>query len=196
MPTPYCICCSFMKKKGHRIMAEHPKHDSAQPGEKRDLIITRIVDAPVARVWQAWTDSDDLMQWWGPAGFTCPLARMDVRTGGTSLVSMSSPEYGTHYSTWHYQEIVPLERMVYIHNLADADGRKIDPIAMGMPPDFPQDQRHLLTFRALDDHRTELAITEYDWTVGQMMEMSRMGMEQCLDKLVTLVATQTRGESG
>jgi uncharacterized protein YndB with AHSA1/START domain len=119
-------------------MAEHHPSGSAQPGEKRDLIITRIVAAPVARVWQAWTDSDDLMRWWGPAGFTCPLARMDVRTGGTSLVSMSSPEYGTHYSTWHYLEIIPLERMTYIHNLADADGQKIDPVAMGMPPDFPQ----------------------------------------------------------
>jgi uncharacterized protein YndB with AHSA1/START domain len=172
-------------------MAEQPEQEHAQPDETRDLIITRIIDAPVALVWNAWNEPDYLMQWWGPEGFTCPLAQMDVRVGGTSLVGMASPEYGTHYSTWHYQEIVPLERIAYIHNLADADGQKLDPVALGMPPDFPQDQRHAITFRALDDGHTELTITEYDWPVGQMMDMSRMGMEQCLNKLAAMVATQT-----
>lgn len=126
------------------------------------------------------------MQWWGPAGFTCPLARMDVREGGTSLVCMRSPEYGEHYSTWHYQQIVPMERIEYIHNLADKDGQKVEPGALGLPPDFPQDQRHVVILSALNDNQTEMTITEYDWTVGQMMEMSRMGMEQCLDKMAVL----------
>jgi uncharacterized protein YndB with AHSA1/START domain len=172
-------------------MAKQHGQEHAQPDETRDLIITRIIDVPVALVWKAWNEPDYLMQWWGPEGFTCPLAQMDVRAGGTSLVGMASPEYGTHYSTWHYQEIVPQERIVYIHNLADQNGQKLDPVALGMPPDFPQDQRHTITFRALDDGQTELTITEYEWPVGQMMDMSRVGMEQCLDKLAALVATQT-----
>jgi uncharacterized protein YndB with AHSA1/START domain len=143
-------------------MAEQHGQEHAQSDETRDLIITRIIDAPVARVWNAWNESELVMRWWGPEGFTCPLAQMDVRAGGTSLVGMASPEYGTHYSTWHYQEIVPLKRIAYIHNLADADGQKLDPVALDMPPDFPQDQRHTITFRALDDDRTELTITEYE----------------------------------
>ncbi len=151
--------------------------------EKRDLVMTRVFDAPVERVWQAWSDPELVMCWWGPAGFTAPLAKLDFREGGTSLVCMSSPEFGDQYSTWHYQKIVPMERIEFIHNLADKDGNKVDPVAMGMPPDFPQDQRQVISFRALDDGKTELTVTEYDWTVGQMMEFSEMGMNQCLDKM-------------
>jgi hypothetical protein len=57
-----------------------------------------------------------------------------------------------------------------------------------MPPDFPQDQRHVVTFTPSDETSTELTITEYAWPVGQMMGFSRMGMEPCLDKMATLFA--------
>ncbi len=156
-----------------------------------NITVTRIIDAPVARVWQAWTDPDDVKQWWGPDGFTCPLARIDFRVGGTSLVSMSAPQlgFGEMYSTWHYREIVPLQRIEYIHNLADATGQKVDPASLGMPPDFPQDQRNLVTFKDLGGGQTELTVTEFGWTPGQMMEMGRLGQEQCLAKLAAAVAS-------
>lgn len=153
---------------------------------QQNLVITRVFDAPIARVWQAWHNPQDVMQWWGPTGFTAPLANIDFREGGTSLVCMSSPQFGEHYSTWQYEKIVPMERIEYIHNLADKNGTPIDPTSVGMPDDFPQNQRHVVTFKALGSHQTELTITEKDWTVGQMMEMSRMGMEQCLDKMAAI----------
>ena len=155
---------------------------------KRDLTFTRRFDAPLESVWKAWTEAEQVKRWWGPTGFTCPLANMDVREGGTSLVCMSAPGYGDLYSTWQYQAIAPMERIEYIHNLADKDGNKIDPAKMGMPPDFPQDQRHAVTFKTVDG-KTELTITEYNWAVGQMMEMSKMGMEQCLDKMAVALAS-------
>ncbi|MBZ0280928.1 MAG: SRPBCC domain-containing protein [Anaerolineae bacterium] len=159
---------------------------STQP--KRDLVITRVFEAPIARVWQAWHDPADVKRWWGPNGFTAPVARIDFREGGTSLVCMSSPQFGENYSTWAYRQIIPLSRIEYIHNLADKDGNPVDPATLGMPADFPQNQRHAVTFKALSDHRTELTITEYDWTVGNMIELSRMGMEQCLDKMAAIFA--------
>lgn len=152
----------------------------------QDLVITRVIDAPVEQVWQAWVDPQLVMRWWGPQGFTCPLADIDFREGGTSLVCMSSPKFGNQYSTWHYREIVPRQKIDYIHNLANQDGNKIDPTSAGMPSDFPQDQLNLVTFKDLGDGKTELTITEYEWTVGQMMELSKMGMEQCLDKLAAI----------
>lgn len=155
---------------------------STQPAT-HDLVITRSFDAPVEQVWQAWSDPEQIKRWWGPIGFSAPLAEIDFREGGTSLVCMSSPEYGDNYSIWHYQKIMPMQRIEFIHNLADKDGNKVDPVQMGMPADFPQDQLQTLSFQALGDNKTELTVTEYGWTVGQMMEMSRMGMEQCLDKL-------------
>lgn len=156
--------------------------------QKQDLVITRIFDAPVEQLWKAWTDPDHVKRWWGPKGFTSPLARMDFREGGTSLLCMSSPKFGDLYSTWHYQEIVPMQRIEYIHNLADKDGNKVDPVKMGMPPDFPQDQRHVIVFKALSDNKTEITVTEYGWTVGHMMELSKQGMGQCLDKMAASFA--------
>lgn len=156
--------------------------------EQRDLVLTRVFDAPIDLVWRAWTEPDYVKRWWGPTGFTAPVAEIDLREGGRALVCMSSPDFGDHYSTWQYREIVPLERIAYIHNLADKDGNKVDPVTVGMPPDFPQDQRHLVTFKAAGDDKTELTVTEYGWTVGQMMELSRMGMEQCLDKMAAIFA--------
>jgi len=47
--------------------------------KKRDLVVTRVFDAPIELVWKAWSDSDEVKKWWGPTGFTCPVAEMDFR---------------------------------------------------------------------------------------------------------------------
>ncbi|MBI4000716.1 MAG: SRPBCC domain-containing protein [Nitrospira defluvii] len=158
---------------------------------QKDLIVTRIFDASVAQVWNAWVESELIMQWWGPNGFTSPSAKMDVREDGTSLVCMRAPnDFGGQdlYSTWTYQTIVRMERIDYIHSLADESGNRIDPASIGMPADFPQDLRNTVTFRVVDGNKTEVTVTEYDWPVGHMMEMSRMGMEQCLNKMAAIFA--------
>jgi uncharacterized protein YndB with AHSA1/START domain len=58
----------------------------------RDLIVTRVFDAPIERIWKAWTDPEHIMRWWGPDGFTSPSAVIDFREGSTALVGMRSPE--------------------------------------------------------------------------------------------------------
>ena len=105
-------------------------------GATRDLVVTRRFTAPLALVWRAWSDPAYVMQWWGPEGFTAALAQIDFREGATSLVCMRSPEYGDHYSAWRYEKIVPMHEIAYIHNLADKDGNKVDPVTIGMPPGF------------------------------------------------------------
>jgi uncharacterized protein YndB with AHSA1/START domain len=158
-----------------------------QATEKRGLVVTRVFEAPGEQVWRAWSDPEYVMQWWGPEGFTSPLARMDFREGGTSLVCMRSPEHGDLYNIWTYRRIVPTERIEYISNLADKDGNKADPAKMGMPADFPKDQLHTVTFNEVGD-KTEMTVTEHDWAVGQIMEMSKAGLEQCLDKMARIFA--------
>lgn len=165
-----------------------PENNTPKRAEKKDLVVTRIFDAPLERVWKAWTDPEQVMRWWGPNGFTAPVAKIDFREGGTSLVCMRSPEYGDQYSTWQYEKIVPMERIEYIHNLADKDGNKVDPVKLGMPPDFPQDLRNTITFKAVGNNKTEITVTEYDWTVGHMTEMAEMGLEQCFDKMAASFA--------
>src|SRR5262249_33989163 len=132
-----------------------------------------------------------IKRWWGPDRFSCPVARMDVRVGGKSLVCMRAPkEFGGRdmYSTWEDTAIEPLRRMEYIHNLSDENRTPIDPTSLGLPTDFPQGQRHVVEFKPLGKNRTELRMTEFAWTPGQMMEMSKIGLAQCLDKMAAAIA--------
>jgi uncharacterized protein YndB with AHSA1/START domain len=150
--------------------------------KKRDLVITRIFDAPLELVWKAWTDPEHVMRWWGPESFTSPVAKIDFREGGTSLVCMRSPEGQDFYSTWTYQKIVPMERIEFIQSLADKDGQRVDPVKLGLRPDFPQDVRTVVTFKAIGD-KTEMTITEYDLPDTQMFKYAEAGLNQSLDKM-------------
>lgn len=163
---------------------------STEP-KKRDLVVTRVFDAPVELVWKAWSDPAYVTQWWGPAGFTCPLARMDFREGGTSLVCMRAPkEFGGQdmYNTWTYQKIVPLQRFEYILHFTDKDGKAFDPTEMGMPAGIPKDVRNVNTFKDLGNGRTEITSTEYGYTTDEVVEISKAGLEQCLDKMAAIFA--------
>jgi uncharacterized protein YndB with AHSA1/START domain len=151
--------------------------------ESLDLVVTRRFHAPVELLWDAWTRSEDVKRWWGPAGFTSPMARMDVRVGGRSLVSMRSPDGHDLYNSWTYRAIVPLQRLEFVLNFADADGNILDPASMGLPPGIPRDVPHVVTLEATSDGQTEMSVTESGYTTEQVVEISRNGLNQSLDKL-------------
>jgi uncharacterized protein YndB with AHSA1/START domain len=159
--------------------------------ETFDVVLTRVLDAPVEEVWKAWSDPAYVMRWWGPAGFTSPSADMDFRVGGASLVCMRAPaEYGGQdmYNTWTYTRIDPYERIEFVSNFADEDGTHLDPAAMGMPSGVPYDVPHVITFKAEGHNRTEMTVTEHGYTTEQARDLSRAGMEQCLDKMSAIFA--------
>jgi uncharacterized protein YndB with AHSA1/START domain len=161
--------------------------------ETHDMVLTRVFDAPVAAVWRAWTEPEMVKRWWGPTGFTAPIAEMDVRVGGTSLVSMRAPaEFGgqEHYNTWTYNAVEPMERLEFIHRFTDAHRTPIEPSTLGLPPTIPREVPHLVTFKPLGDDRTELTVTESGYPNTEIVEISRGGMEQCLDKMAAALADQ------
>jgi uncharacterized protein YndB with AHSA1/START domain len=163
--------------------------NSPQNAKKQDLVVTRIYEAPVELVWKAWTDPELVVLWWGPKDYTSPVCRIDLRVGGHYLFCMRAPkEQGGHdyYSTGVYRKIVPMERLEFTHSLADQDGNKIDPAQVGMPPDFPKELIYEIVFKSIGD-KTELTITEYGWTLGQMYEYAVMGLNQSLDKLAFFI---------
>jgi uncharacterized protein YndB with AHSA1/START domain len=162
---------------------EMSNDNSTQTTERRDLVVTRTFDAPVELVWNAWTDPQHVMRWWGPNGFTSPTCKMDFREGGTSLVHMRSPEGQDFYNTWTYGKIVPMQQIEFILNFADKDGKRVDPVTMGLPPDIPQDVRHVVIFKANGDSNTEMTVTEYGYTSDQIFDLSKAGLNQCLDKM-------------
>jgi uncharacterized protein YndB with AHSA1/START domain len=145
--------------------------------------ITRIFDAPVELVWTAWTDPEQVRRWWGPTGFSCPLARMDVREGGTSLVCMRSPDGHDVYNTWTYQRVTPMRRLEFVQRFADQDANPLDPDDLGLPPGIPKQVPHVLTFQPAGEDRTEFTVTEHGYPNEEIVAISRAGMEQVLDKL-------------
>ena len=156
-----------------------------------DLVVSRVFNAPVELVWKAWTDPEYVMRWWGPDHFTSPSAKMDLHVGGTSLVCMRAPkEFGgmDMYSTWVYQEIVPMERIEFIQNLADEKGNLLDPAKLGLPPEFPRDTRTVVTFKDLGNNKTEMTVTEYNMPAAdtEMGRNAELGLNQSMDKMVTI----------
>ena len=99
-------------------------------------------------------------------------------------------EFGAQdmFNTWTYEKISTMKGFVYILRFADKDGNMIDPAQQGLPPKTPREVRNEVTLKELGKDKTEVTVTEYGWTVGQMMEMSKMGLEQCLDKMAALFA--------
>ena len=59
---------------------------------------------------------------------------------------------------------------------------------MGLPPDFPQDVRNVISFKALGDGKTEMTVTEYGYTSDQWFDLSKQGLGQCLDKMAAAIA--------
>ena len=159
--------------------------------EKRDLVITRLFDAPIELVWRAWTDPEYVIRWWGPTGFTSPSCKIDFREGGKFVFHMRAPKDfqggQDFYTAGVYKKIVPLRLIEFSQGLADKDGNRIDPRAMSMPADFPKEIPSALAFKQIGG-KTELTATEYGWTVGQMRDMSEAGLSQCLDKLAEVLA--------
>jgi uncharacterized protein YndB with AHSA1/START domain len=148
-----------------------------------EMALTRSFDAPVEAVWDAWTRPEQVKRWWGPTGFTAPVAEMDVREGGTSLVAMRTPDGHDLYNTWTYQKVVPLQRLEFVQRFSDQHGNQVQPAEVGLPPDLPAEVPHVLTFEAAGDRRTEFTVTEYGYRSPQLVELSRTGMQQVLDKL-------------
>jgi hypothetical protein len=110
---------------------------------------------------------------------------------------MRAPGGQDFYSTWTYRKITPMKIIEYIHNLSDKDGKKADPVKVGLPPDFPQDVRNVITFKTVGDNKTEMTVTEYGYTSEQWFNLSKAGLEQCLDKMAAaLGVNRERKEEG
>lgn len=97
---------------------------SIDAGEReRELVITRIFDAPRDLVFQAWTEPGRAARWWGPQGFVTTYCNMDVRPGGAFRVCMRSPAGAEHWKQGVYCEVVEPERLVFTFAWEDAEGK-------------------------------------------------------------------------
>jgi uncharacterized protein YndB with AHSA1/START domain len=88
----------------------------------RELVVSRVIDAPRDLVFQAWTDPEQIARWWGPKGFVTVEHDMDIRPGGAYWFVMRSPEGTDHRKRGVYRDIVPPERIAFTFAWVAADG--------------------------------------------------------------------------
>jgi len=89
-----------------------PAAATTEPGD-RDLVLTRLIDAPRETLYRAWTEPELLKRWFAPLPYTTPVAELDVRPGGASLIVMRGPDGVDMPNRGVYLEVVPNEKLVF-----------------------------------------------------------------------------------
>ena len=106
-------------------MAGINRSSGAAEANEREIVITRLFDAPPEVVFEAWTNPDQLAQWWGPEGFTNPVCELDVRVGGDWRIVMRGPDGAMYPCRGVYLEIVAPKRLVFTNIAADDKGTPV-----------------------------------------------------------------------
>lgn len=159
---------------------------SDSTNSKEAVVIERTFEATVDLIWQMWTDPDHFKRWYGPQGFSIPVADMDLRIGGTRLICMASPDGSMKmWTTGEYTEIVPAERLVYTESPADENGNVVSPTAMGMPEGYPKMTEVTVVLEDLGG-RTKMVMTHAGMPAGSG---AGGGWNQAFDKLADYIET-------
>jgi uncharacterized protein YndB with AHSA1/START domain len=153
----------------------------AVPNSDRELVLTRIIDAPRESVYRAWTEPELLKQWFAPLPYTTPHAELDVRPGGANLIVMSDPEGNEFANRGVYLEVVKNERLV----ITDAYSTAWEPSQKAF-------MTVILTFEDMGG-KTRYTARVRHWTPADREAHENMGFHegwgQCADQLARLAAT-------
>ncbi|WP_256003781.1 SRPBCC family protein [Pedobacter deserti] len=117
--------------------------------EKKELFITHLFNAPVELVFRAWTDAEQLKQWYAPDGCTVEFKNLDVREGGHFLSCIHDPVYGECWVKGVYLEVVPNEKLVQTMVMSDENGNSVSSVDAGKVEDWPEEQVTTITFEAV-----------------------------------------------
>ncbi|ELZ05275.1 SRPBCC family protein [Natrialba asiatica] len=152
-------------------MTNDTTNDTEIETNERSLTIRRRFDAPLERVWEAWTDPDQVDQWWGPDGFTTTTDEMEVRPDGVWQFVMVGPDGDEYQNRIVYDEIVEPERLAYTHG----------------SDDDPEQFRVAVTFEESDGGGTELTMEMRFGSADELDEAVEFGADdgakQTLERL-------------
>ncbi len=99
----------------------------------REIVITRVINAPRELVFEAFTEVRHLSQWWGPEGFTTTTRAFEFRVGGEWDFVMHGPD-GTDFQEWiSYTEIDPPERIALLHGESRGDPNAFESVITLVP---------------------------------------------------------------
>ena len=153
----------------------------------REIVISRLFDAPRELVWEAWTNPKHVAQWWGPNGFTTTIEAMDVRPGGEWKQIMRGPD-GTEYPNLSvFQEVVKPERIVFSHGGGKKGGPGVHKVMTW-------------TFEAVGE-KTKLTIHQLYSSAADLERVVKEfgaieGAKQTLGRLAEYLAQRDQGTEG
>lgn len=145
-------------------MASDPK--SAFPAD-RELFLQRVLNAPREKLWRCWTTPGLIVQWFTPPPFKTIKAVMDVRPGGSSCITMQSPEGREFPNAGIYLEVVPNERLVFTDAFTRAWEPSEKPFMTG-----------ILTFEDAGPGKTRYTACVRHWSVADREAHEKMGFHQ------------------
>lgn len=141
----------------------------------REIRISRLLQAPIALVWEVWTDPEHIKNWWGPNGFTNTISEMDMRENGKWNLVMHGPD-GTNYKNKSiFKEVVKHKKIVYEHISA--------PRFLTTVEFEEQGEQTLLHWHMLFNSKEELIQTVKTFKADE-------GLKQNVEKLVVYLANR------
>lgn len=152
---------------------------TATPASDRELVLTRLIDAPRDKLFRAWTEPELMKQWFTPRPWTTPVIEVDLRPGGSNLIVMRGPD-GTEFpNRGVYLEIVKNERLVFTDAYTKAWEPSEKPFFTG-----------IITFED-EGGKTRYTARALHWTVADREAHEKMGFHEgwglCADQLAELV---------
>jgi uncharacterized protein YndB with AHSA1/START domain len=154
--------------------------ENRAPLANRELVLTRVINAPREKVYRAWTEPELLKQWFAPAPWTTPVAETDVRPGGSNLIVMRGPDGHEFPNRGVYLEVVPNARLVMT-----------DAYTTAWEPSTKPFMTVILTFED-EGGKTKYTACVRHWTEADREQHEQMGFHQgwalCTDQLAALVA--------
>jgi uncharacterized protein YndB with AHSA1/START domain len=147
---------------------------------QRELVLTRLIDAPRRNLFRCWTEADLLKQWFAPLPYTTPHAELDVRPGGASFITMRSPDGQDMPLHGVYLEVVKDEKLV-----------TTDAYSSAWIPSAKPFMTAIMTFTD-EGGKTRYTATARHWSAEDRAAHEAMGFHegwgQCADQLAALAA--------
>jgi uncharacterized protein YndB with AHSA1/START domain len=145
----------------------------------KELILTRVLNAPRELVFKAWTDPRHVARWWGPNGFTSPVCEMDVRPGGSIRIDMRGPDGVVYPMRGTFCEIVEPQRLVFVSAALDEQGNRLFEVL------------HTVTFAEQGSRTTvslQARVVKSSVQAGPYLRGMEAGWTQSLERLQVFVA--------
>lgn len=147
----------------------------------RSIIVSREFDAPIEKVWQAYTDSKLLDQWWGPSPWRAETKRMNFKPGGYWLYAMVGPQGERHWARMNYIAIDHLKGYDIEDAFCDEEGN--------LNTDLPVSRGRMTFSKTANGTRVEFKmIYANESDVQKIVDMGfEQGITVCLDQLEQLL---------